>query len=706
MTMVKQVFVGLCLILFGPIMTSVIAWVSYGGTRFIWTPFPARYSKESRYGTAGFLSIEHLKEGSCTVRDSNGTEHAIILQGEKNVTQYTIPDVKFLTFDIHVERLAMELICSTDVNLNCLNQEVSEEFADAYPIIPVASLSDRYTVPPVPNNAILEIVAAYDTTTVRVYFNSNCKYSKEGISYNNGQLLITILRKGQVLQLADVYPSYRKICNLGGTVVESNFPVALFSGSPALSYPQTFKDAVMSQIPPIGSSGTSFIIPKILNIGSYRVNIVANSNGTSVVRETQTGAKSIQLNETDFHVEDFSDSEFEIIYIKSSKPISVFLIAGNNGKHSIFSSVVPSAGDYGTEYLVSDIQTSQVNYVRYITLITSPNCTAEIGVNTIWTTSSTPSHVASISSFRAPSNMTVIRIPLTDVTLLNSTTNTLSVADNDVITLVCETNPTRPPSVITWMKDNQTLTQAVTSHNTDGQGLTVSTSVLTLSPSCSDRLSEVSCVASYNSTTLTSPVLKLLEQCTYVPLSDVNIINATTKPLPVDENDVISLVCETSPTRPPSMITWNRGSEVVTQTTTSHIADGHGNTVSSSVLTLTVACSHHLSEISCTASNNVSTLTSPGLKMFVQCPKALGHSGTRFIWAFFPTDTHDYDGAVDGYLFIEHNEEGNCTLSDSYGRSSSITLQGQKTVTQAYLNKYLLYIGTHIEKLGLELMLL
>ncbi|XP_048238467.1 uncharacterized protein LOC125372448 [Haliotis rufescens] len=155
---------------------TVAGTATYSGNQFIFARFPA-YETGNEDATAYFLFIAHTREGRCTVTESHGTDYDIKLIGNNIVTQFHLPTDRVLTPGVAVEEdRAVELICTTEVTLIVLQQAVSYGVADAFPVLPVQSLSTKYIVPSVPNNALLGVVAIYNNTNVTVHLNSTCSY--------------------------------------------------------------------------------------------------------------------------------------------------------------------------------------------------------------------------------------------------------------------------------------------------------------------------------------------------------------------------------------------------------------------------------------------------------------------------------------------------------------------------------------------------
>ncbi|XP_048257624.1 IgGFc-binding protein-like isoform X3 [Haliotis rufescens] len=312
-----------------------------------------------------------------------------------------------LTLGVAVEEdRAVELICTTEVTLSVLQRRVHQGVADAFPVLPVKSLSTKYIVPSVPYIALLGVVAIYNNTNVTVHLNSTCSYTFRGNIYGRGSQLSITLLQGEVLQIASSQSSTSNTCDLGGTVVESSHSVAVFSGSPLLCYAGSC-DGAMSQVPPIETWGTSFIVPPVPNMEQYRVRITSAYNGTNITIDTFTGVESILLNEAEIYDEEFRDTN--PTYIKSSHPILVLQIADKSAHAYVFKAIVQTIDAYGTDYLIPDIQTSAMSYRRYVTIITSSQCTPHVNVSGTWTNQPTESQTFAIASFQPSAGFLVIK---------------------------------------------------------------------------------------------------------------------------------------------------------------------------------------------------------------------------------------------------------------------------------------------------------
>ncbi|XP_071092848.1 uncharacterized protein [Haliotis cracherodii] len=106
-----------------------------------------------------------------------------------------------------------------------------------------------------------------------------------------------------------------------------------------------------------------------------------------------------------------------------------------------------------------------------------------------------------------------VNVPLVAIGIMNSTNFPMAVTENDDVTLVCETNPTIPSSTIVWMKENNTLSEDVTSLSRPVDGGVVAVSMAKFTVSCDDHLTRIQCSGLYKSTQITSKSQTLFVHC-------------------------------------------------------------------------------------------------------------------------------------------------------------------------------------------------
>ncbi|XP_046565523.1 uncharacterized protein LOC124274229 [Haliotis rubra] len=383
----------------------------YSGRKFVASLFPI--SKTTTPDTVtGVLFITHTRPGTCSVINVDGTAHHVQLQRNVTVTKFNLQS-KFVTFGAYTQMRAIDVECSADSQLYLLLRGHTNGGSVAFPVLPVDSLSARYLVPSVPNNALLGVVAVTDNTTVTIQLNTSrsCALTFKGTTYTRGSQFTVVLQKRVVLQLARPEMKSQMHCDFGGSVVQSSKPVAVFSGSPSLNFPQDTNnaDAVMSQIPPIESWGKTFFVRPIGYRDGSVLRVLAAYNHTTVVVDSGVyGVRTTQLDEGQFYDAPYMRGG-DLYYINSSMPILVLQMVGVFKQYSVYTSIVPAVETYGVEYVIPDIQTSDMEYGCHVSIDTSPACTSSINIDATWTTFSRHSHRISTADIIAPHNTTAIR---------------------------------------------------------------------------------------------------------------------------------------------------------------------------------------------------------------------------------------------------------------------------------------------------------
>ncbi|MEP7220528.1 MAG: IgGFc-binding protein, partial [Bacteroidota bacterium] len=134
-----------------------------------------------------------------------------------------------------------------------------------------------------------------------------------------GDSITIILNRGEVYQLIANYDP-NSSCDLTGSLIESDKPVALFSGHNCAYVPDpTLKacNQLVEQMPPIDTWGTSFNVGKFLGRSSCMVRVVASEDSTAVY---ENGKKVATINAGRFHD---NPNVTESIAITTSRPALV-----------------------------------------------------------------------------------------------------------------------------------------------------------------------------------------------------------------------------------------------------------------------------------------------------------------------------------------------------------------------------------------------
>ncbi|XP_067664565.1 uncharacterized protein [Haliotis asinina] len=103
--------------------------------------------------------------------------------------------------------------------------------------------------------------------------------------------------------------------------------------------------------------------------------------------------------------------------------------------------------------------------------LTVPHVDFDTYQNSNWT--------CELQGFRSNRISLDVNVPLKRVTLFNLTRRVKRVREGETVAFECATNPTKPPSTITWMIGEDVVTEGVTIRSRDSNGLTTTVSGLT-----------------------------------------------------------------------------------------------------------------------------------------------------------------------------------------------------------------------------------
>ncbi|XP_067664391.1 uncharacterized protein [Haliotis asinina] len=383
----------------------------YSGKRFVASLFPV-FKTGYTDTDAGSLYIAHRVQGNCTVINGDGKTYNIQLPPNVTVTHFDLPLMTELILGGYVQKRAIELECTVYVNLYIFNRRHTRRGSEAYPVLPVDSLSVRYLVPTVPHNPLLGVVAVSDNTNITIQLKSirDCTYTFNGTTYKHGSEFTAVLGKGDVLQIASPILHPLMDCDFTGSVVQSNNRVAVFTGSFAANLEEdSTSDPVMSQVPPVELWGTSFIVTPTTTKERCLIRVFAFYNQTMFQRYISYYERTRVIDEGRWYDLDCYPSD-SAQYINSTKPILILQIYGEYRRYSVFSSIVTPTDHYGVEYIIPDIQAADLNgFVRRMVITTSSNCSSHIDVEAQWESQLTTKHTIELTTIWAPHNLTVIR---------------------------------------------------------------------------------------------------------------------------------------------------------------------------------------------------------------------------------------------------------------------------------------------------------
>ncbi|XP_046581794.1 uncharacterized protein LOC124289233 [Haliotis rubra] len=277
-------------------------------------------------------------------------------------------------------------------------------------VLPISSLSTAYYVPGFPGNGFVGIIATSDDTKVHIKLQSITGFMYGNVAKVSGDYIDETLSENEVLYL------YSSLSDFGGTTVNSNQPVAVFSGSNQIKDGgYVLSDEFSSvQALPLHMWGTDFIVKEPVRSTYTRrfTRILAATNLTIVNKISRGFTQAVFTGlGPGKYIEDELNSTDKTVYFSSS-PISVTVIAyGPNGASYI---PVPCLTLYQTDALVPKFDTTHADV--FVTTETK-----KLGGMQINSNNSVVPKWANLSSEVLPYSVTVMPLSMTSSMHLQQT---------------------------------------------------------------------------------------------------------------------------------------------------------------------------------------------------------------------------------------------------------------------------------------------
>lgn len=209
------------------------------------------------------------------------------------IRRLRVPAAAEVTGDGTLQPNAVRITSDVPISVTCLNERGSS--TDTYLALPLNALGNRYyamSYSSTPTNDLvphMAIVATQDSTVIKITPSAlTSRQRPAGIPFS------VTMRRGDVYQIAasSQQPILRSSSggdslpnpDLTGTLVESNKPVAVFSGHQCADVPLRvpFCNYIVEQIPPISSWGMHFILGKFARRTSYAYRVIAAYPNTKI----------------------------------------------------------------------------------------------------------------------------------------------------------------------------------------------------------------------------------------------------------------------------------------------------------------------------------------------------------------------------------------------------------------------------------------
>ena len=237
----------------------------------------------------------------------------------------------------------------------------------SYLALPMDSLGTQYmalTWDVNSGESQVAIVARDPNTFIRVIMGPTANVFIERVRYTGSQTLTMALNEHEILHI-------QSDSDLSGTLVISNNPVVVLAGNSDVSIGNGIEtDQIISQMAPIETWGTNFILTGIPNmVTPYYVKVVSNEdNNLLLATDTSTRAYALKKAEA---VTFQANANMEM-YLKSTKPLQVIQYVPSKGQASEWSApaalLIPPVQQYMDDYFFS-IGGDEVQFTHYLILV-------------------------------------------------------------------------------------------------------------------------------------------------------------------------------------------------------------------------------------------------------------------------------------------------------------------------------------------------
>lgn len=233
----------------------------------------------------------------------------------QKIENYVIPHSQGYTFyDAEIDNKGIVVTSTYPISLYASNYR--QHSYDATIVLPITALGDEYVTQMFEHRTEQQsreivVVATSDNTNVDIVPHAKTKSGVEA----NQQISIT-LQKGQTYLLkADSYDDF------SGTIVKSNFPIAVFAGHTCALVPSGVSacDHIVEQQIPVKQLGKQFAVTKTLGQSYDMVMVTATQDNTSVKLNGSVIATLQKLESYSFK---FSDNS---AFLETSNPAVCYL---------------------------------------------------------------------------------------------------------------------------------------------------------------------------------------------------------------------------------------------------------------------------------------------------------------------------------------------------------------------------------------------
>ena len=273
------------------------------------------------------------------------------------VTEVSLP-LSGMTVDaVGIDNKGIQIISTVEVAIYVIKGDTMSAYGEAMSLMPIIYSANVFVVQSHETDinrlrSHFVIIATEDSTDVNITLKTatpgNMTYSN--MTFKDGDIINILLN-----QLETFY-AYLPSNDLSGSLIESNKPIAVFSGTNCVNIPKDvgYCDIILSQMTPVSQWDYAYIVPPIYP-GRCHIRVFAFYNAThiSVNPELDFG-RNITLNQGEFWETTLYGSQAQPLVISSDTTINVVLYGASGGntsdqdKNNPFMLVVPDIHQYST----------------------------------------------------------------------------------------------------------------------------------------------------------------------------------------------------------------------------------------------------------------------------------------------------------------------------------------------------------------------
>ena len=337
-----------------PLITlRCVIFSGYQGNTFYFASMPAFYS---------YLDFKPVLLK--IISNEAGTVQVVMPALETNTTHVLTPKVTEvslplagMTVDaVGIHNKGIQIISTVEVAIYVIKGDTISIYGEAMSLMPIINSANVFVVQSYETDIRFRshfvIIATEDSTDVNITMKTaspgNMTYSN--MTFKDGDIINILLNQ------LEIFYVYLSANDLSGSLIESNKPIAVFSGTDNVKIPKDvgYTNLILSQLTPVSQWDYAYIVPPIYP-GRCHIRVFAFYNAThiSVNAELNFG-RNITLNQGEFWETTLYGSQAQPLVISSDTTINVVLYGAAGGsaddkhKNNPFMLVVPAFHQYST----------------------------------------------------------------------------------------------------------------------------------------------------------------------------------------------------------------------------------------------------------------------------------------------------------------------------------------------------------------------